>query len=416
MKRVLPSGEAIHGMSPGSRAVLLLSVLVLSTVAVAPGLAALETTGGADGQPQTTDSDPLVTQTLVIDLQEDGDARWTIRKTYNLTSRDETIAFDDVAADFEAGRTDDLGLGAFENASRLASASTGREMRVTNVTRETSRTGTVTDGTGTLSISFTWTAFGRVEGDRFHVDDVFTTQQGPWLERLERNQRLVIQPPEGYEFFDAPVPVTLRNGTIQWTGPREFETDSLSATFEQTETQPPPTGNGTATPGGSGQNGDEDDSSLLVAVLVVLGLGTVAVVGYLLVQQEVLAFSASEDEAPAVPTADGASKTVVDDPDTGQEATPESAEAGATDDADETADDDAIDEELLSDEERVERLLEENGGRMKQANIVKETGWSNAKVSQLLSAMAEADRIDKLRIGRENLISFPDEDVTEFDE
>ena len=53
---------------------------------------------------------------------------------------------------------------------------------------------------------------------------------------------------------------------------------------------------------------------------------------------------------------------------------------------------------------------------MKQANIVKETGWSNAKVSQLLSTMAEEGTIDKLRIGRENLISFPDEDITDIDQ
>jgi hypothetical protein len=69
------------------------------------------------------------------------------------------------------------------------------------------------------------------------------------------------------------------------------------------------------------------------------------------------------------------------------------------------------DPELLSDEERVEYLLERNGGRMKQASIVKETGWSNAKVSQLLSSMDEEDRVDKLRIGRENLISLPEESV-----
>jgi uncharacterized membrane protein len=50
---------------------------------------------------------------------------------------------------------------------------------------------------------------------------------------------------------------------------------------------------------------------------------------------------------------------------------------------------------------------------MKQASIVEETGWSNAKVSQLLSAMDEAGRVDKLRIGRENLISLPDEEVAE---
>ncbi len=48
---------------------------------------------------------------------------------------------------------------------------------------------------------------------------------------------------------------------------------------------------------------------------------------------------------------------------------------------------------------------------MKQASIVKETGWSNAKVSQLLSSMEDDERIDKLRIGRENLISLPGEGI-----
>ncbi|MFC7008821.1 helix-turn-helix transcriptional regulator [Halalkalicoccus sp. GCM10025704] len=56
------------------------------------------------------------------------------------------------------------------------------------------------------------------------------------------------------------------------------------------------------------------------------------------------------------------------------------------------------------------RLLEANGGRMKQANIVTETNWSNAKVSQLLSAMAEEGRIEKLRIGRENLITLVEDE------
>ncbi len=400
MERVLPSGEALDGMLSGSRAVLLLSLLLLSTVAAAPAIAALEQ---ADSTPQTADDD-AVSQTIVIDLQENGDARWTITKTYNLTSRNETEAFDDLASDFEDGETDDLGLPAFEYASQLASESTGREMTITNRSRQSDRTGTVTNGTGTLSISFTWTSFGHVEGDQFHIDDVFTTRQGPWFERLERNQRLVIQPPEGYEFFDAPVPVTLRNGTIQWTGPAEFESNSLSATFEKTDNQQP-ANNGTGTPG---DDGTDQDTSILWAGLIVLGLGTAALAGYLLVQQDVLALPGEdeEDETPAVPTPDGSTGAVVE---TGE---PEHT-SDAADDAEE---DDGIDEELLSDEERVERLLEDNGGRMKQANIVKETGWSNAKVSQLLSAMEEEDRIDKLRIGRENLISFPDEDVTEFDE
>jgi uncharacterized membrane protein len=47
---------------------------------------------------------------------------------------------------------------------------------------------------------------------------------------------------------------------------------------------------------------------------------------------------------------------------------------------------------------------------MRQADIVAETGWSDAKVSQLLSAMADEGRVEKLRLGRENLISLPDDE------
>ncbi len=89
---------------------------------------------------------------------------------------------------------------------------------------------------------------------------------------------------------------------------------------------------------------------------------------------------------------------------------PDAADADDGDpDGDDGDDESAVDPSLLSDEERVERLLERNDGRMKQATIVDEMGWSDAKVSQLLSAMAEDGRIDKLRLGRENLISLPDD-------
>ncbi|WP_343160898.1 helix-turn-helix domain-containing protein, partial [Halorubrum sp. CBA1125] len=84
---------------------------------------------------------------------------------------------------------------------------------------------------------------------------------------------------------------------------------------------------------------------------------------------------------------------------------------GRTEEAEGDEADAGPDPSLLSDEERVERLLEGNGGRMRQAAIVEETGWSDAKVSQLLSAMAEEGRVEKLRLGRENLISLPDEGI-----
>jgi len=54
----------------------------------------------------------------------------------------------------------------------------------------------------------------------------------------------------------------------------------------------------------------------------------------------------------------------------------------------------------------VKKLLHENGGRMKQVNIVDETGWSKSKVSMLLSEMEDEGDISKLRVGRENIISL----------
>jgi uncharacterized membrane protein len=78
------------------------------------------------------------------------------------------------------------------------------------------------------------------------------------------------------------------------------------------------------------------------------------------------------------------------------------------------------DEELLTDEDRVIQMLEDSGGRMKQANIVDETGWSKSKVSMLLSDMEEDGDISKLRVGRENIVSLkghePDAAGSPFDD
>lgn len=62
--------------------------------------------------------------------------------------------------------------------------------------------------------------------------------------------------------------------------------------------------------------------------------------------------------------------------------------------------------DLLTDEDRVLHLLDRHGGRMKQSRIVEGTDWSKAKVSRLLSSMAEDEAIEKLSLGRENVISL----------
>lgn len=63
--------------------------------------------------------------------------------------------------------------------------------------------------------------------------------------------------------------------------------------------------------------------------------------------------------------------------------------------------------EVVSDREQVRRLLQENGGRMKQSEIVDAVDWSKAKVSRLLSKLDEDGEITKISLGRENLIVLP---------
>lgn len=67
-------------------------------------------------------------------------------------------------------------------------------------------------------------------------------------------------------------------------------------------------------------------------------------------------------------------------------------------------------EHLLSNEERILRLIRENGGRIKQQRVVSEFDWSAARTSQLVGELREDGKIDVFRLGRENVLRLPDED------
>jgi hypothetical protein len=70
-------------------------------------------------------------------------------------------------------------------------------------------------------------------------------------------------------------------------------------------------------------------------------------------------------------------------------------------------------EELLSPEERVLRLLERNGGRMKQKRVTEELDWSAARTSQVVGNLRDEGDVESFRLGRENVLKFPDDDDPE---
>jgi len=359
---------------------LLVALLSLLALGVAAG------TGGAHQGPpasvetvaadRTTNGSHLNGTTISLTPQRDGDVRWNVTTRFSLDTANETAAFDRLRRDFEQGRSDaGYSVDAFRSAAELAQQETGREMEIRSVER-TAGTG---NGTGRLSLTFVWTNFSRTPDSQIVIHDAFLLDGGnsTWLWELQDDQRLVIRRPDGYQFMSSNGGPEVRAGTVYYDGPTTFAPGEIDVTYERDAGPVGPDGFELASLPG------------IVGLLLVVGVGGAGV--YVLAQRR------TDDET-------------TDAPPVTEDVPPTPEPAPEPDDADER------DLELLSDEERVERLLRENGGRMKQADIVTETNWSNAKVSQLLSAMHEEDRVDKLRIGRENLITLPDEDVTDFDD
>lgn len=386
-----------------------------------------------------------------IAVQGDGDARWTISTRYNLNDSSDKRAFEQVASSFERGEGDTgFSLQTFEAVVPEVQDRTGRNMSIESPEWTSEVVNESRTRWGYLRLSFTWTNFAKVENDTMTLGGVF---RGGWFGDLERGQTLVVKPPPGFDVSSAQPSHETVNGTLRWTGPVDFGPNEPRASFVR---QPEPAGvpwmsiagamltalviggiiaytwfwrtsrgttpaAGTASPDGDGATGTTSQTETAAGTgAVAAGTGTAnESTGD---GGETTGSAGGSDASGSGTTADAAgeadaSGTGMDAGDAAETdagaatgAAGAAAGAGAADAEEGGRESDEESEpvpELLSDEERVERLLAENNGRMKQAKIVEETRWSNAKVSQLLSQMAEDGRIEKLRIGRENLISLP---------
>ncbi len=356
---------------------------------------------GPDPSPQVdTAFEPAAETRMRIDLQPDRDAAWEVAVRYEFSDANQTVPFETVGERF---LDDELGPdpALFEGFAAEASRNVDRRMTITDVDREVvviedAAEMDLDDETdeeppaavGELRLTFVWTEFLEEDGENLQLGDALTTpDDGTWLRSLEADQRIELMTPEGYTVSGTPgAAVPLQENAVIVEGPRVFEGDDRVVIVYS--------------PTGTGTDGMAPPWTLLAGAIVLGALLVAAgLVGYRRVE------SAEDDgdrrETPSTAATQGGRDGST--PGGAAHSDPEESDHDGTND-----EEPAEDLSLLSDEERVERLLERNGGRMRQADIVAETGWSDAKVSQLLSAMADEGRVEKLRLGRENLISLPD--------
>ncbi|NUB92768.1 hypothetical protein HT576_17315 [Haloterrigena sp. SYSU A121-1] len=350
--------------------------------------------------PTETQSQPAIVQsqdfdqtTFEITVHQNGSATWTIRHERRFggeNASEERDAFEEFAEEFESEESDLYQR--FVNSSKAMAASgaeqTDREMEATNFRRSARVEEQLGTTHGIVEMSFTWEGFARVDGGTVTVGDVFEDLY------IADDQVIEVEAGDGltFERVDPEADAqyagnSLENAdTVRWSGEQQFLDGQPRAVFVR---------DGVA------------EGSAVTWQLAAAGLLALAVVvGAVWYHRR-----RTNDDG------DGPTPDAVAEPDDSEASAPAAAAATAaaterdTDDepsAQETQPepDPLTDEELLTDEDRVVKLIRENGGRMKQVNIVEETGWSKSKVSMLLSDMEEDGTISKLRVGRENIISL----------
>lgn len=324
-----------------------------------------------------------------VNVSENGDARWTVEYRQRITNETKIEQFKQFADRFNTEQTETFT--SFQSrATRLTDDGariTSRNMNATAFRRNARYSEISRDGI--IEMSFRWVGFAETSDGQVIVSDVF---DGGFVILDDQQLRIEHGPNLAFDSV-SPDPDQVEGPDqsalgewVEWNGYREFAAGAIDVRLSPPDVNPDPPGDSQGTDSDAdGPNGDDSSNSnangtgiipIVLALVILLGIAALAVwytVG-----------RSSDDDGPAADS-------------------PAGADAGP-------AQPEVKSEQLLSDEDRVLKLLEENGGRMRQVTIVEETEWSKSKVSMLLSEMEDEDEISKLRVGRENIISLSGEE------
>jgi hypothetical protein len=360
------------------RPVVVVCIISLVLVgAVAPVVTAIPATLSA---PPETDN--TVTR---IHVSPNGSAQWTVTIRTRLDTDDRVAEYEAFQARFRenTSRFLDPFRERMEAVVATAGEATDREMHAVNFTASTSIQ-EVPRRWGVVTYRFTWTNFAAQENGALVVGDVF---QGGFY--LAANDTLEIETPADHEIADVePKPASREDGVVTWVGREDFADRQPRVEFVPTPDQESPTGpqqpsTPSATTDRAPSFGSEGEFGMLIGGLL---LGLVGAGAYTFWWRR----DAFEERA-----ASGATESNPD-------ATTETASEPPTEEgANGTAD-----AEIMTDAERVQALLAANDGRMRQAAIADDLDWSASKTSRVISDLVDEGTVEKLQLGRENVIDL----------
>lgn len=349
----------------GVVAVLVATVIVAASLATGVALTPASGAGAQQGLAQEQiDADGVL---MSASLAPDGHAEWVIEYRIRLATDEEVAAFEDLQTDVRenASLYTSRFAGWMNDTVAAASNATGREMRVENVTVSAEQRA-LPQEYGVVTYRFRWTGFATVTDREVRAGDALA---GFFL---DQQTTLEVAWPEGYERQAvAPSPDDAGDRSVRWHGAREFGPDEPSVVVA-------PAGSGSTVVGSGLLAAGGVLAAIILAALFVAtrrrgALGAIPGLG----------LGGTRDAG-----ADGAAR---------------SQTAGASDTDDEPPSD------LLSNEEQVLQLLDGEGGRLKQQQIAARLDWTAAKTSQVIGDMREEDAVETFRLGRENVVTLPDE-------
>ena len=263
-----------------------------------------------------------------------------------------------------------------------------------------------TDTYGIIRLSFVWIGFSLYNDSKIIIGDAFSEEEMP-----SSNNVLIIKIPKGYDVVNATPVFDKRDGNrLIWDG-------TMYNSFAKGE------------PNVVLQRKAIDQGSfpfMIIAIIALIGAGLFII----WIKRDYFRKKEIEDaektqnldmktvktDASAAMGATRPAQTGVDIAEGAGKVQPAQTGVGTSEEeGDQTGEEEEtysgsfnelpdITEDILGDEEMIEKYLAKVGGQAYQTDIVKESGLSKSKISIVLARMKDEGRIIKIRKGKENII------------